>query len=432
MLSTCHKSINTYFSYLTMASDNDSNSTIGDFHSRALSSFYNQLLLHSNDVGTNAGKISYSNDVTNAQRREEEEEAEVESFAQYLVEDDTPKIDSAVKAYLSLVVARSAVQSEIDVISTSPLSSLLVSSSSSREVAAGAADGVTTNDEEGSRECCCTFAGNGDANRCALFCARTLLSAINSTILPSLESDVSSEGDDIDDTNADNETRRKMKQRQKLQSDTTRIIWNKLAKNASSLSPSGDKLANTTNVVSISMKPSKVLGRQSLLVAYPYIQERFRRGGMTLTDAKNVISTKTIPSSLDNDSTNDNIMTASTTITADTTTTNTPFHLPLQSLSNEILPPVLPPKGINVDQWKAFYTEFGQLLLIASSSSSSSTLSSAVVMGTGKRPNDSALLWAKDGGAAELQSRRESRTRRAAEALSGSGRAGADLTIDNE
>jgi hypothetical protein len=33
------------------------------------------------------------------------------------------------------------------------------------------------------------------------------------------------------------------------------------------------------------------------------------------------------------------------------------------------------------------------------------------------QPNDSALLWSKDGGAAELQSRRVNRTRRAAEAL---------------
>ena len=332
---------------------------------------------------------------------------EVESYAKFLVEDDTPKIDHAVKAYLSLVAARSAVQSEIDVMSTSPLSS----SSSSR--AAGARAGVLgMNDEEGGRQC--TFAGSIDANKCALLCARTLLSTINSTILPLLESDdiaVGSTNDEVEKVDdVDDETKRK--EQRLLHNNTTRIIWNKLA-NDPSLSIGGG--SSTTNSSgggggggslsgSSKMKPSKVLGRQSLLVAYTYIQERLRRGvSLVASSNDNVEQDGKIDTTTS---------TTTTTTTASSITSEGQLNPPLHALSDEVLPPALPPKGIDIDKWRAFYLEFGHLLLRSSSSNSS-----VVVMEGEGLPNDSALLWSKDGGAAELQLRRESRTRRAAEAM---------------
>ena len=104
--------------------------------------------------------------------------------------------------------------------------------------------------------------------------------------------------------------------------------------------------------------------------------------------------------------------TTTTTTTASSITSEGQLNPPLHALSDEVLPPALPPKGIDIDKWRAFYLEFGHLLLRSSSSNSS-----VVVMEGEGLPNDSALLWSKDGGAAELPSRRESRTRRAAEAM---------------
>ena len=341
---------------------------------------------------------------------------QVESYAKFLVEDDIPKIDHAVKSYLSLVAARSAVQSEIDVISTSPLSS---SSSSSRAAEAVGVGVLLTNDNEEGRRQQCTFAGSIDANKCALLCARTLLSTINSTILPLLESDdtsvdsVNDEVEKVDDV--DDETKRK--EQQLLHKNTTRIIWNKLANSSLSSSSGGTKIDAAAAAAAAGggggggiisrdskMKPSKVVGRHSLLIAYPYIQERFRRGVSLLASSNG---------NVEQDGTIDTTTSTTTTTTTDSSTLSEgQLNPPLHALSNKVLPPVLPPKGVDIEKWRAFYLEFGHLLLLSSSSNSS-----AVVMQDEGLPNDSALLWSKDGGAAELQSRRESRTRRAAEAM---------------
>ena len=75
-----------------------------DFYSRAMASFHQQMDI----ANTNT-----NNDST------DEPLIDVEEYAKSLVEDDLPKIDAAVKSYLSLVAARSAVASDIDVLSTS-------------------------------------------------------------------------------------------------------------------------------------------------------------------------------------------------------------------------------------------------------------------------------------------------------------------------
>lgn len=386
----------------TMANSNSSSDD--DFHHRVLSSFHaQQLLLHSS-----AG--SSANDVQQL-RQQEESVVQVESYAKFLVEDDIPKIDHAVKSYLSLVAARSAVQSEIDVISTSPLSS---SSSSSRAAEAVGVGVLLTNDNEEGRRQQCTFAGSIDANKCALLCARTLLSTINSTILPLLESDdtavdsVNDEVEKVDDV--DDETKRK--EQQLLHKNTTRIIWNKLANSSLSSSSGGTKIdaaaaAAGGGIINrdSKMKPSKVVGRHSLLIAYPYIQERFRRGVSLLASSNG---------NVEQDGKIDTTTSTTTTTTTDSSTLSEgQLNPPLHALSNKVLPPVLPPKGVDIEKWRAFYLEFGHLLLLSSSSNSSAV----VMQDEGLLPNDSALLWSKDGGAAELQLRRESRTRRAAEAM---------------
>lgn len=284
---------------------------------------------------------------------------EIESYAKSLVEDDHPKIDSAVKSYLSLVAARSAVASDVDVISdVTPISSVQ-----------------------------CTFAtwakSPRDANRCALMCARTLLSTINSTSIPPPESTAegpsttSAKDTNNDETtsSADDEEKLKM---ELLQKNATQILWNRLVHSISS--SNGDKTKQT--------KPSKVLGRDSLQVAYPYIQERLRRGILL----------------------NDNGGAVSATVSQN--------NNPLQSLSNELLPPVTPPKGIDIDQWEAFHTEFGFLLDRACGSSNNEKEPSAQSAASKvEQHDDSALLWSGDKGSAELRQRRETRAQRAAEAL---------------
>lgn len=115
------------------------------------------------------------------------------------------------------------------------------------------------------------------------------------------------------------------------------------------------------------------------------------------------------------ESTTSTATTTAPTASATTTTSSEPrcHRNKLHSLSNEVLPPVLPPIGIDLDVWEAFYVEFGHLLSL----SMTAAVEDAGSIG---RPNDGALIWSNDGGSAELRSRRESRARRATEALANS------------
>ena len=324
-------------------------------------------LANNNNHNNNTAAVSTTNDIIN-----------VEAYAKSLVEDDSPKIDAAVKSYLSLVAARSVVASDIDVLPS------------------GAT--ITTNDVVQQQ---CTFATSTksalDANRCALICARTLLSTINSTTIPSISSTIEAEtsnasNNDIDETKTDEEERTKLQ----LQKNTTEVLWNRLVQQSSSSDSNNSSSIGEDNARQI--KPSKVLGRTSLFVAYPYIQERFRRG-VLLSENK-----------FDTDDTTDN-------------TTETKTNL-LESLSNDILPPVNPPKGIELDQWKAFYTEFGILLSRACSvddddydAEAKEETSQNNKETVEQHHDDSALLWSNDKGLAELQSRRVNRAQRATKAL---------------
>ncbi|KAL7529159.1 hypothetical protein ACHAWF_002862 [Thalassiosira exigua] len=294
-----------------------------DFYSRALASFNQQMA---------------------ASARASAAAADVESRAKALVEDG-PKIDAAVKAYLSLVAARSATASDVDVVPDGR------DSSDVRCTLSTSADGGSP----------------ADANRRALACARTLLSAVNSTTIPAGHGPAAP-GDD-EQSKVDDEEKAKAE----LQADVARVLWNGLVQSSRA---GGDKAKRS--------KPSRALGRESLSVAYPYIRERFRRG-IVLSgdeDAASISDDATTPDQGD----------------------------PIRSVPDEALPPIGPPNGIDVDQWRAFYTEFGSLLSRACGGGDRPQSTAA------KTEDDSALLWSSDGGAAELRRRREMRAQRASEA----------------
>ena len=86
----------------------------------------------------------------------------------------------------------------------------------------------------------------------------------------------------------------------------------------------------------------------------------------------------------------------------------------IRLLSGEVLPPVIPPKGIDLDQWESFYMEFERLLPRGDEDDDDCDEGGRGSSQSLERKNDdSALLWSKDGGLAELKARREDRARRA-------------------
>jgi hypothetical protein len=296
-----------------------STSTVDDFYTRALSALAQQQLTLANDNDDGGEKV-------------------LESYIASLVEDDNPKIERAVKSFLALIAARASVASDVDVISTSSSHP----QSMTQLLAAG--------------------------NRCLLLCARALLSAIDSTIIPPLDvmNDVSDNENTMDETMV---TKTKLSSQKNA---ATRLVWNKLAVRF-------DEMTKRTN------KPSKILGRRSLLVAYPYIHERLRRGRYH--------NIGQLPD-VDDDSQLE--------------------QRAIRLMSDEVLPPVIPPKGIDLDQWESFYLEFERLLPHGGDDDDDCNDGERGSSKSLERKNDdSALLWSKDGGLAELKARREDRARRA-------------------
>lgn len=289
-----------------------------DFYTRALSSLTHQL--------------AFAND------NDDDGVEALESYIASLVEDDNPKIERAVKSFLALIAARASVASDVDVLSTSSSHP----PSMTTLLAAG--------------------------NRCLLLCARALLSAIDSTVIPPIDAvkDVGNDENTIDETMV-------AKTKQSSQKNSaTRFVWNKLA-------VISDETARRMN------KPSKILGKRSLIVAYPYIHERLRRGrcrnsGQVLgVDDNSQVEIRAI-----------------------------------RLLSDELLSPVIPPKGIDLDQWESFYNEFERLLPRSFDDDDDFDNNGKESSQSLERKNDdSALLWSNDGGLAELKARREDRARRA-------------------
>ena len=284
-----------------------------DFIARALSSL-SQQMARVNAADGGGGAADDKKYITLNQA--------IEAHAKSLVENDTPKIDSAIKSYLSLVAARSVVASEIDVLS----------------------ENVKSFDQQ--------LKLNTMDMKSALISARKLLNGINTTVIPRRNGKEEEEKDDesADSNNKTNDDN------QKMMDAATNIVWNRLVDNNDS-------------------KPSKVLGRKSLIIAWPYIQERFRRG-------------------LESDEkiTDDALRNADAL---------------LSSYSIELLPALSPPQGIEKDEWIAYYTEFGNLLSKACQNDESKKEDGE------DDEDDSKLLWSNDKGVSELQQRRDRRVMRA-------------------
>ena len=216
-----------------------------------------------------------------------------EALGKALTEADIPKITDAAKSFASLLAARSLCTTDADA------------------AAAAAASSAPSSTAETNR---CTFHKASDPTRTSLICARSLLMVINSTEIP----EAASGGGGVSEE-------------QQLENDVIRVVWNGCVKKAKEDKASG-------------IKPSKALGRRSLLLAYPHALERIKRGDASL------------------------------------------------------------PAGVDMDEALAFFYEFGLLLKPKDGSDKTD------------EDDDHFLIWSLDGGAAELNRRRQRRTKRGKEA----------------
>lgn len=145
-----------------------------------------------------------------------------ELLAQTLAQ-DRPTIDSAIKSFLSLTAARSLAKAQIP---------------------------LYQKEENYSKELpCCRFSSE-DPRMSALKCSRVLLREVNNLELP--EQDSTTEDSKFE--TADND----------LEYNVVRAIWNGL--------------------IASEKKPSKFLGRISLLHAYPIILQKVRKGEVNVDD----------------------------------------------------------------------------------------------------------------------------------------------------
>ncbi|KAL3767139.1 hypothetical protein ACHAW5_003158 [Stephanodiscus triporus] len=375
-----------------------------DFYARALSSLTQRIALANDDGGggaSNTPNTAAAGVVVATTTSTIDDVDALESHAKSLVEDDVPKIDRAVRNYLALIAARSAVASDVDVLSASHSSMTLL---------AGSGD----NSERSSSR-----SAAADVNQRSLLCARALLSAINSTVLPTLDAT-----DGIDD-DCDDETRATKKMQSSHKNAATRILWNRLVVKPSTESTSESSIingscnSNDEKTMRRNIKPSKVLGRRSLIVAYPYIQERLRRGHCRGEQAD-------VDVDVDGDAIDSQTMEGPSSFSAKHGSHRAERRRAIRSLSDDALPPAIPPVGVDLDQWESFYTEFGRLLSRKDDDDrddeggvSSRREQHRSMDGERRhRDDDGALLWSKDGGLAELRSRREDRARRASSGAS--------------
>ena len=153
-----------------------------------------------------------------------------EALGKSLTEADIPKIFDGAKSFASLVAARSICTTDAD-------------------AAAAVASSAPSSTAEANR---CTFHKASDPTRTSLLCARSLLMVINSTEIP----EAASGGGGVSEE-------------QQLENDVIRVVWNGCVNKSKEDKASG-------------IKPSKALGRRSLLLAYPHVLEQIKRGDASL------------------------------------------------------------------------------------------------------------------------------------------------------
>ena len=169
-----------------------------------------------------------------------------EALGKSLTDSDAPKITEAAKSYASLIAARSICTTDAD---------------ASAAAGAAAASSTTSTPAEQTR---CTFHKTPDPTRASLMCARSLLLAINSTEIPE------SGGAGGGTTSASSSTG--ISAEQQLENDVIRVVWNGCVKKAKEDKASG-------------IKPSKALGRRSLVLAYPHVMKRIKQADASLLPA---------------------------------------------------------------------------------------------------------------------------------------------------
>ena len=161
-----------------------------------------------------------------------------EALGKSLTDSDAPKITEAAKSYASLIAARSICTTDAD----------------ESAGAAAAASSATSTPAERTR---CTFHKTPDPTRASLMCARSLLLAVNSTEIP--ETGVVGGGTGLS-------------VEQQLENDVIRVVWNGCVKKSREDKASG-------------IKPSKALGRRSLLLAYPHVMKHIKQADASLLPA---------------------------------------------------------------------------------------------------------------------------------------------------
>ena len=174
-----------------------------------------------------------------------------EAFGKSLTDSDAPKITEAAKSYASLIAARSICTTDA------------AGAAAAGAAAAGAATASSTTSTP-AEQTRCTFHKTPDPTRASLMCARSLLLAINSTEIPE------SGGAGGGTTSASSSTG--ISAEQQLENDVIRVVWNGCVKKAKEDKASG-------------IKPSKALGRRSLVLAYPHVMKRIKQADASLLPA---------------------------------------------------------------------------------------------------------------------------------------------------
>jgi hypothetical protein len=176
---------------------------------------------------------------------------------------DAPKIDSGIKSYMSLVVARSLSTPKRNQsnLSSSTSTSTSASSFSPSTVVESLQNSIATITQQNStnsseRPTCtkCSFKPE-HSQKAALSSARSLLKAINSYIVPSIEEEMvdCEKYNHTAKTQEGNESKTNSTEEEKLEFEVVRILWNGLVKSG--------------------QKPSKVLGRKSLSKVFPLLRK---------------------------------------------------------------------------------------------------------------------------------------------------------------
>ena len=158
-----------------------------------------------------------------------------EALGKSLTEADIPKIFDGAKSFASFIAARSICTTDAD----------------AAAAATAVASSAPSSTAEANR---CTFHKASDPTRTSLLCARSLLMVINSTEIPEAASGDGGGG---------------VSEEQQLENDVIRVVWNGCVNKSKEDKASG-------------IKPSKALGRRSLLLAYPHVLEQIKRGDASL------------------------------------------------------------------------------------------------------------------------------------------------------